>query len=38
MGCVRDRNIPVKLTAERSIMYLLRLLEGEQTLQVRYIQ
>ncbi|KAM3583875.1 translational activator of GCN4 [Umbelopsis sp. WA50703] len=33
MGCVRDRNIPVKLTAERAVMYLFRLLEGEETLQ-----
>ncbi|RUS31239.1 hypothetical protein BC938DRAFT_478212 [Jimgerdemannia flammicorona] len=33
MSCVRDRNIPVKLTGERALLYTLQLLSGESLLQ-----
>lgn len=36
MTCVRDRNIPVKLTAERALLYTLQLHAGE-TVYNRYL-
>ena len=34
MSCGRDRNVPVKLAAERALIYTLQLLDGDSMLHV----
>jgi len=38
MTCVRDRNIPVKLSSERALIYLFDLKNGNDVLQVSIIK